>query len=220
MKVLFTILVLFISLSLFSQRYEVLSGDGTYSLVNGRSTQLVGKNATCVGMPTFDNRVIFSQANAVTITNTTDETSFIDTINATGSRIIPANTLQEGDVIRINSRNIFSNTGTPTNTIRIYFGVDTIIESTATLTTGVTQTYAEIQCDMKVLKSGSDYYLYGLGRTILVSGIQRTLATDLTGIGVLVDLTVDNKIDWTYTWGTASADNTLISITNIIQILN
>jgi hypothetical protein len=218
MKLAITILLIFIAYAVYCQTGGL--NNNQYIIEDGRSCQYMGKTSTCAGIPTFDNRIIFSQTDTVVIGNTLTERSFIDTIDATGCRIIPANTLKNGDVLRITSRNIFSSTGNPTNKIRILFGNDTIIYSSETLATGHTQTYAEINCDMRVIYRTGKYYLHGLGRTILVGGQQRTLATDFTGVGVEIDITVANKIDWTYEWGAASADNELISITNIIQILN
>jgi hypothetical protein len=56
------------------------------------------------GVSTYDNRSIYSQVTPKTITNTAVETSFFDDTNAIGSRIIPANTLSVGDIIRVNTR--------------------------------------------------------------------------------------------------------------------
>lgn len=218
MNLKLTILTLFLPLCLSAQ-VEWLN-DNSVKLDSGRSTFYFGHTPTVTGMPTFDNRVIYSMCTQQLDSNSVTETSFFNDSLATGSRTIPANTLQNGDVIRITTRSIFNSVGNPTNTIRIIFGADTIIYSSVTLSAGSTTTYAEINCDMNVCKRSGKYYMHGLGRTILVGGQQRTLATDFTGEGKEIDITVNNEINVTYQWGTANADNWLRTTMGIIQILN
>lgn len=100
-KILFILLL--IPLSLFSQ---VNLDNNSIKFNEGRSTFVFSDS-----LQTFDNRVIYEMIKSKNIINTTNETTFFNDTNAIGTRTFPANTLRNGDVIRLTTRSIFNSTG-------------------------------------------------------------------------------------------------------------
>lgn len=209
-KLLFILFLL--PLSLFSQ---VNIDNNKVAFNNGRSTLFFNSV-----LPTYDNRITYLMIKESEIADTTGELSFFNDTNAIGTRVFPANSLKNGDIIRLTIRSIFNSIGTPTNKIAIYFGIDTLYSDNITLTTGSTQTYAEINIDIKIFEKTGNYYAFCIGKTTLVDGRERTLITDYAGIGKQIDITTDLALDITYSWGTANADNFLKTMIAVIQILN
>lgn len=189
--------------------------DNKFYIDGGRTTAYI--NGT---YPTYDNRVMYLMTDTEMITNTTDELTLFSDTSAVGSRTIPANILREGDILKLTILCIYSSTGNPTNRMALYFGTDTLVDNSVTISTGHTLDYAEIQIYIKVMKSGSDYGLFAIGKTVLANGTSRTLITNSTGTMKVVDLSISNTLNFTYKFGVASTDNSLHVMGAILQILN
>lgn len=159
---------------------------------------------------------IFVQVADQVIADTTVETSQFGTGNAGSSRTIDANTTVVGATYHIRLNGYISNTGTPNATIRIKIGGVTLVTSgPVALPSGLTNAFVETLFTFTVRSIGATGTVRGQGHTKLISGAlgttynrQLTMTADAT-----IDFTVNNEVDITYEWGTASPSNSL-TITN------
>jgi len=161
-------------------------------------------------------RSIYTQSIYRTIVNTTTETSFLSI-----PLIILGGSLNKGDIIRILIYGVYRDVGTPSNTINIKLGDTTLISSTGTLPTIVDSLY-KIEFTIAILGAVSRTCpLIGEGLTTIKDvGIGAAYTRPLLMITpILVDVIRDNSLDITYTWGTASVDNSITSYVTLIEKL-
>lgn len=156
-------------------------------------------------------RVLFTQSEAVTLANSTTETTLVGT--GEGSLTIQKNSLAVGKTFKVVARGYYSNTGTPTLTIKLKAG------STVLLTSGAITTTTSASNRAFVFNGLVTVYSLGASGTVRGQGEVSELGSAVTGIAststVTVDSTANNTLNLTAQWGAASSSNT-ITITNLV----
>jgi hypothetical protein len=137
------------------------------------------------------------------------------------SIVIPANAFVESQRFEWVAICRFSNTGTPTLNLGLYYGAGTIASTMAVCTTGAVTTttaasnqtvYMRGNGSVRAVGSGANGQLFGAGT---VEGLDGTAFVNTrimppTAPAVLTcDTTLANKMMIGATWGTSSASNTL-----------
>jgi len=171
------------------------------------------------GATSYLSGVIFNQNSSVTVANTTTETSLLGT--GLGSATLPANFATVGRSIRVRSYGYISNTDTPSATLRIKVGSVTILTSTETLPSGLSNALVEFDFTFRFATIGATGTIIGQGSTKItpgafVSSVGRPLVMTEP---VTIDTTVGNLLDVTYEWGTASDSNTITMTNATIEVL-
>lgn len=164
---------------------------------------------------------VFVQTTDKTIANTTSETSLLD--GGIGSLTLQPNLLQTGKAILLTIRGIVSDTGTPSTTVRVKLGSTTLVTSTQSLPSGLSNASFEMVFQITCRAGGSSGSIMGQGRTIFNSNNGITTASmrslQMTS-PVTIDLTTSLLLDLTYQWGTAHASNTITACCATLEILN
>ena len=168
------------------------------------------------GATSYMSGVIFNQNTNVTVYNTTSERSLLGA--GIGSATLPAYFATAGRSIRVRAYGYIS-TGAPnpSATLRIKFGLNTILTSTGTLPSGLSNALVEFDFTFRIACIVDlDYWtVIGQGSTKITSG------AFVSSVGRALVMTeskafnpkIANTLDVTYEWGTASASNT-VTITN------
>ena len=175
------------------------------SMVNGATSYLSG--------------VIFNQNSSVTVANTATETSLLGT--GLGSATLPANFATVGRSIRVRSYGYISNTATPSAALRIKVGSVTILTSTGTLPSGLSNALVEFDFTFRFATIGATGTIIGQGSTKITSGafvssVGRPLVMTAPAT---IDTTIANTLDVTYQWGTASGSNTITMTNATIEVI-
>lgn len=165
--------------------------------------------------------IIYSQVVNKVLSNSDVETSMFDDTGARGSRIVNANSLKVGDIIKIKAYGILGDTGTPEATLKVKLNSVELLSSTVTMADYGQDIYFDLEFYFTVRKIGSTGKIAGAGKTffknptVVSAGAFRVLqgTTDVT-----IDTTVDQTIDATYKWGTASALNNITVRAATIEI--
>lgn len=156
-----------------------------------------------------------TQTGDKTITNTTVETSMFDGI--VGSKKIAPNYLHPGKTIRVKLNGIYSCNNGVDATVKVKLGSVTLASSTSSLTQTTTDSLFELEFMFTCRTEGVAGTVIGQGRSIVYAGQGFSTATSRAlkmMSPATVDTTIENEIDITYTWGTASPTNS-IKTTNI-----
>lgn len=144
--------------------------------------------------------------------------SSLTDVNAgtTSAAVIPANMLQIGSVIEVFAAGTFSNTGTPTLLLGVYYGG---VAGTKLAATGTTTTTTGATNWPWMVRYRGTVRSIGTGGTIMGSGEVRlgTSLTAFTGIPIdasamaatTIDTTADKAVTLGAQWGTNNASNTL-----------
>jgi hypothetical protein len=167
--------------------------------------------------------LLYSQIANKVLSNSTVETSMFNDTGAVGSRIILANTLKIGDIIKIKSYGILGDTGTPDATIKFYMNAVDLLSSTVTMEDYGQNIYFDLESYFTIRVVGSTGKISGASKTffknptVVSAGAFRVLqgATDIT-----IDTTVNQTIDLTYKWGTASASNNVTTRNFTIELVS
>lgn len=153
-------------------------------------------------------------------------------VGPTPSIVIPANALVEGQRFEIIAFGRFSNTGTPTLNLGVYYGTGTIASGMALCTTGAITTTTAAANNTWLLRANGSVRAVGsgTGASILavgtVEGISGTafastqLMPATAPTALACDTTVANKMMIGATWGTSSASNTLTCHLFEVRIVN
>lgn len=165
--------------------------------------------------------IYFGSKELQTIENTTTETSQFNLTNAIGTTLVRANTLKVGDIYRIETKVLLSTGVSQVATQRVKFGGVLLLENSGTLPNSLTDNYAEIQLDLRVLTLGSTGTITVQGRSLIQSttGISTVVMRSMFSPSpVTINTTIDNTIDLTYQWAEALAANILKINTSIINL--
>lgn len=137
------------------------------------------------------------------------------------SIVIPANAFVEGQRFEWVAFGRFSNTGTPTLNLGLYYGAGAIASGMAVCATGaVTTTTAAANNTwfmrgnghVRLVGSGTNGSLMGAGTVEGISGaafVNTNIMPATAPTALACDTTVANKVMIGATWGTSSASNTL-----------
>ncbi len=153
----------------------------------------------------------FTQAQAVTLANSTTETTLVGT--GEGALTIQKNSLAVGKTFKISGKGFYSNTGTPSLTIKVKAGSTVLLTSGAiTTTTGASNRGFSFEGVLTVYSLGSSGTLHGQGQVVEVGSATTAMVNTSA---VTVDTTANQALNVTAQWGAASASNT-ITLTNLV----
>lgn len=182
-----------------------------YSTNTGTAGQINTSNGD--GTSTFNTLTgggskLFSQtsiAGGDTIANTASETAF------TASYTLLANSLSVGDVLRIKLYGIFSNTLTPTLTLKIKFGSTVLLNSGAFVTTaGISNGGWACEGFFIIQSIGSSGAVEAQGLASFATSATTSAVLDLANTSpITVDTTINNTITASVQWSSANASNTI-----------
>lgn len=153
----------------------------------------------------------FTQYQAVTVANSTTETTVIGT--GEGSLTFQKNSLAVGKTFKVTALGYYSNTSTPTLTVKLKAGSTVLLSSGAITTTA--------SASNRAFKFEGIVTVYSLGAsgTVRGGGKVEEVGSATTGIAgtsaVTVDTTANQTLNLTVQWGTANSSNT-ITITNLV----
>jgi len=170
--------------------------------------------ASFIDRPPPPNSMRFVQTASKTVANTVTETTLIGT--GVGSLTIPAKSFQIGATFAGVALGPHSASGNPTIRLRVYLN-STVILDTGTVSSGnssaATWEFRGWLTCVGVGSSGSinaqGFYMESAGGTNLFGMVNNAPVT--------IDTTIDQTINFTVQWGTASSGNTITSSVLDIQ---
>jgi hypothetical protein len=193
------------------------------SLANGQqwsdSTQIAPSFRTG-GMTEYAARAIYRQTAAVTVANTTAETTLLTT-GVYGTNVIPAGYLTAGKTIRMTSFGTFGITSTPVLSVGIAWTIGvTTTSAYSTITTAANSVWKSV-CELTVRTAGSSGVLLG---SFLFSGNNagNDGTNPFTGCRAFsgnYDLSGTFTVAPYVLWGTASTSNTITCFGALIEVI-
>lgn len=149
-------------------------------------------------------------------------------VSPTPPIVLPANLLEQGSELEIRAHGQFSNTGTPTLLIGIYFGgvagAALAATSAVTTTTGATAWPWILDYRGVVRAVGTSGSINGEGRiylgTALTAFTVRPIPETAAGRTVTIDTTAAKSVTIGAQWGTSSASNTLTCNDISVKLIN
>lgn len=140
---------------------------------------------------------------------------------------IPANSLFPGAALRVIAAGRMSNTGTPTLNLGLYYGGSggTALATTGAITTtsGVTNVTWTAELWVVCRSIGTSGTLFTTGWCSGISGtagVSNVPFPASAPAAVTVDTTAAKTLDFTATWGTSSASNTITLHQFLVESLN
>jgi len=210
---------------------ELAGGPGTGNAIPGQLAArypLIGASGTTLQSLSADRFPVSTSSYTNTtigtaVANTTTETSLFTgaTASAGSTRIIEAGLARAGTMFRLRFYLLFSTTGTPTIQFRLKLGSTTVCDSTAfNAPTGVASGLAYLDVFIFVNAIGSS----GLVRGQMEGRIHSGLGGAVTPVFFsgpagepTIDFTINETIDLTVQWGTASASNSAQLLSALIH---
>lgn len=158
--------------------------------------------------------VPFTQGASVTVASTASETTLVSSTGIGGVTLLK-NGFVVGKTYRISGCGVFSNTGTPTLTIKVKFGSTAILSTGAvTTTTGASNREFTFSGLITVQSLGASGTVHGQGS--LTEYASTPVVFPMTNsAAVTVDTTANQTVGVTAQWGASSASNT-ITLTNLV----
>lgn len=171
------------------------------------------------GFKLYNGIIMYQQVTPKTIENTTTTTSIFDDTNCVGTRTIPADFLQAGNIIEIDTLCDLSNTGNPTNRMSLDFGNKNLFESEATLGAQNSNSLARLYIKILITKIGEDGTCVFGGYTQIfgASDVSRKL---ISSTPLKINTSKTQEIKLNYKWGTADSSNILKVFSSTIKISN
>lgn len=145
------------------------------------------------------------------------------------SIVIPANFFEVGMRLEYTAFGRFSNTGTPTLTLGIYFGTGAIAAGMAICATSALTTVTTVTNRTWRLEGAAQIRTIGAGTAATILGVAEVSNVTTTGVDMApatapavlsTDTTIANKVMIGATWGTSSASNTLTCHFFDVKIVN
>lgn len=162
--------------------------------------------------------VLYVSKTARTITNTTSELSFF---SSPAAPTIPANTLVPASTFRITVRGYYSSPATlpPTLRIRAKIGAVDIADTGAvTVPISATSYYYETSVLATIESIGATGEINATGYTILGTSVLASAFLLMPAVFTNIDTTVDNLLDVTGKWGSATTGAEVTQLNAIIEI--
>ena len=163
----------------------------------------------------------FSQTADKTIANTVTETTLFGT--GVGTLTLPANFWVVGRSVRVTLHGDFTDTGSPTVTVKVKLGATTMIDSGAITIPSLGGT-EEWRCEVfltcrttgvsGIIETNIDF-MYET-----TTGASAVEQLTISGTSTTFDTTASGALDATFQWGTASASNTITSEIALVEVLN
>lgn len=180
----------------------------------------------------WSETISWETASGTAVANTTTETILFP------NKMIPANYMQDGRLLRLTAYGGYGTTGTPTLQVRLRWGgvAGTVMAASGAITTasglggGASMTALwEIRLLVQVRANGTSGTtmtngLFHAGTTGTAAMSDYPIASGSTGgttpAVATIDLTADTALSLTATWGTANAANSIQGHNYVIEALN
>jgi len=169
------------------------------------------------GQYEYTQGVLYSQTASKTVSNTTAETSLVQ--SGRGTVTLPANFLTAGKTIRLTAYGIYSTTGTPNLRFRVKLG-STFVGTTGNVATAnnVSNQAWKVECVITCRSVGVSGTTYTIGFAMLNTSGTNGVVWDMEAVGTdTIDTTSPLTLDLLAAWGTANASNTLTCSHIIIE---
>ena len=175
--------------------------------------------ARTAGATAFNSGILYVGTSTVTVENSTTETSMLGT--GVGSATLPADFAVVGRTIRVRSHGFISDTDTPSSTLKIKLGSVTLITSTGTLPSGLSNAEVTFEFVFTFRSIGATGTVIGQGISRITSGafVSSAARALVMTAPATIDTTIANAMDVTYQWGTASTSNTISMTNTIIEVI-
>lgn len=149
-----------------------------------------------------------------TVNNSSSEVTLLDT--GLGSKTLPADCLYVGKTIKIKMFGYFSNTLTPTLTIKLKFGSVIVCTTGAIITaSGVTNGQITFEFLVTCQSVGATGTVWAQGQGLIGSTVVQIINTTASTL----DTTASQTLDITSQWGTLSVSNTITCTNLTMEIL-
>jgi hypothetical protein len=193
-----------------------VNGTSGSSGVNGTSgtSGTSGSSGTSPTVPGSISYGLFAQtANSTIITNTTTESSLIN--GGVGTLTVPANGFSVGDSFRAVFGGILTATNNQTIRVRVKAGSVILLDSGAQPITNITNNVFTLNIDFTIRQLGaagvaSIVTLGGFHYTKTVNGVVEGFAFNTVN-STTFNTTINNTLDVTVQWGSASTGNSIYS---------
>ncbi len=153
------------------------------------------------------SRTLFTiSAAGSAVTNTAAETSLLPSSGSiAGSKIIQANTLKVGNIIRVTAFSTWANNGVSSPlTLRLKLGSTTVFSHAITLGAWSWVYTFRLMADLVCRSVGSTGSIVGTDIVISDVGLTASLGSSVT-----VDTTANQTFDFTNQWGSASSGTSM-----------
>lgn len=191
------------------------------SLANGQqwsdSTRIAPSYRTG-GVTEYGVRTIYMQTTLVTVANTAVQT-VLTTSADFGSTSIAANYLTVGKTLRFTAWGTFNITGTPTLNFTFQTSLGPTCSSTITTVANNTNWYFEALIPIRVGGATGKAYGFSTLRGSVAGGATGGFASYDAAGEASMDLTTAATVQFSATWGTASAQNTLTCRHQMLEVL-
>lgn len=179
-------------------------------------------NSAETALEFVSDKFIYSQIANKVLSNSTTETSMFNDTGARGTRVIPADTLKVGDIIKIKSYGLLGSTGTPSSTLKVKMNSVELLGNTMAITTATQGLHFDFESFLVIRAIGATGKITGYTKTFfkaldsVTAGLSRVIQTSGD---VTINTTIDQTIDVTYKWSVASTLNNVTSINFTIEIV-
>lgn len=166
---------------------------------------------------TINASTLFTQTSIQSISNTNAETTLIG--SGHGTLTLPANSMITGKTYRIKIRGEIGTVLKPSTTVAIKLGSTTLYTDSTTLSTTLASTnFFDLEYDITCVSTGSTGSVNSFGK-VIGKDATGTIIVPYNGGVDTINTTVNNNLDVTFKFGTASPNNNINSyITTIEQL--
>ncbi len=166
--------------------------------------------------------VPYTQGASVTVATTAAETSLLSSTGSIGGLQLLKSGFVVGKTYRVSGCGVFSNTGTPTLTVKVKFGTTAIL-STGAITTVTSATDREFSFSglITVKSLGGSGTVNGQGIFVETLATGVSLNYPMTNASaVTVDTTANQTVGVTAQWSASSSSNTITLTNFVLEELN
>lgn len=153
---------------------------------------------------------LFSQTQAVTVVNTTNELTLVGT--GSGSVTIPPNFFTAGKVLRFEGIGIHSAAAAPTIRLRVYFGNTVMLDTTAVTTGNSTNNNFRVFGLITCYTTGATGTFWAQGMYMEEATAANIFSMANTGT-IQIDTTAAQVVNLTAQWG-AQSNSDAVTLTN------
>ena len=165
---------------------------------------------------------VFTSISDTTVTNTTTTTSLVGV--GIGSMNVGSTVLTLGKTYRINATGVYRTGTNPGNlTFMLKVGSSVLAQATCTTissNTSLSSWQAEARFTCRTTGTNGTVMTGGIVNFDIGSSLQGAVALNNAGTVAIVNTTITNLVDFTATWATATATNTVTCKTIVFEAMN
>ena len=166
--------------------------------------------------------VPYTQGASVTVDTTASETTLLSSTGSVGGLLLLKNDFTVGKTYRVSGCGVFSNTGTPTLTVKVKLGSTDVLSTGAiTTVTGASNREFSFSGLITVKSLGGSGTVNGQGIFVETLATGVSLNYPMTNASaVTVDTTANQTVNVTAQWSASSASNTITLTNFVLEELN